>query len=260
VRVTDPPRRQATSRLGPFSYTDEGEGPALVGVHGLPGSARDFRYLGGELPSGVRLVRLDLPGFGETPASSAAGVSIADRGNFVIAALEALSLEKVVLFGHSMGGPVATFAAAHAPQRIAALGLLASVGRRPHKLLRRFPAPSAFAGAMDKPVLGTLTKKLLHRAFVSTGFPPQTTEAEVAQTTRIIAALDLETHRQNLARVIQPTLVAWAEDDVFIEKEIFEDLAQHVPNGPRLSWPEGGHNIQKSHAKEVAAALAALIR
>lgn len=258
--MTDPPRRHATASGGPFSYTDEGEGPVLVGVHGLPGSARDFRYVGGALPSTVRLIRLELPGFGETPASSASGATIADRGNFVLAALDALKLERVVLFGHSMGGPVAVHAAAHAPSRIAALGLLASVGLRPHRMLRRFAAAGAFSRAVDRPLLGALAKKLLHRAFVATGFSPQTSEAEVAQTTKIIAALDLGQHRENLARLIQPTLMAWAEDDAFIEKEIFEELAAQVPKGPRLRWADGGHNIQKSHAKEVADALVALIR
>ena len=39
----DPERRTASGAGGPFTYTDEGTGPAVVAVHGLPGSARAYR-------------------------------------------------------------------------------------------------------------------------------------------------------------------------------------------------------------------------
>jgi pimeloyl-ACP methyl ester carboxylesterase len=48
-----------------------------------------------------------------------------------------------VLLGHSMGGPVALAAAAHAPERVAGLALIASVGLRPHRLIRQFPVAGA---------------------------------------------------------------------------------------------------------------------
>ena len=56
-----------------------------------------------------------------------------------------------------------------------------------------------------------------------------------------------------------PTLTAWAEDDPFIEKAVLEEHAALLPPGPRLSWREGGHNVQKSQAVELAAALVPFI-
>ena len=52
-----------------------------------------------------------------------------------------------------------------------------------------------------------------------------------------------------------PTLTAFCDDDPFIEPEIQEELGALVPVGPRLRWAEGGHNVQKTHAVEVAEAL-----
>ncbi len=256
---SDPPRRTARLRDGgPFSYTDEGAGPAVVAVHGLPGSARDFRWLAAAL-TGVRVVRLELPGFGETPLATAPGPSLAARGAFVVSALEALGVERCVLLGHSMGGGVALAAAVQAPARVAALGLIASIGLRPHRMFRRLRAPRLFAAGVDLPLLGPPVRALLWRAFRALGFPAQTTTAEVAHTLRCVAATRFEDQAAHVAALRQPTLLAWADDDAFIEPAVFEQLAAALPAGPRLRWPTGGHNLQKSHAEELARALEALV-
>jgi haloalkane dehalogenase len=64
--TSDPPPEVLQLPEGPLAYIDEGprEGRALIAVHGIPGSARDFRYLAPQLSSRVRFVRFDMPGFG----------------------------------------------------------------------------------------------------------------------------------------------------------------------------------------------------
>ncbi len=256
----DPERRSATGRGGPFSYTDEGSGPAVVAVHGLPGSARDYRWLGAALPSTVRFVRLEMPGFGGTPLTTAPGPSIDARGAFVAGALEALGIKRCVLVGHSMGGAVALSAAVQAPDRVAALALLASIGLRRHRLMRRFPGVRAFARAVDLPLLRGPARSLLKAGFRSVGFPAQTTGDEVAHTVRCLAGVDFAVQARNTSALSVPTLTAWAEDDPFIERAVFEEHTAALPGGPRLSWPTGGHNIQKSQAVELAEAVVGLTR
>jgi hypothetical protein len=53
-------------------------------------------------------------------------------------------------------------------------------------------------------------------------------------------------------------MVAFAEDDPFIEPEIPRELGMRLPAGPRLSWARGGHNVQKTHAREIGDALLAM--
>lgn len=254
----DPQVQTAQGRLGPFAYTDEGTGPVLVAIHGLPGSARDFRWLAGALPLTVRLLRLDLPAFGGTPRASGPGPGIDARGAFVAEALEVLGVERCVLIGHSMGGGVALSAAVQAPGRVAALGLLSSIGLRPHQLLRRFVGKRLAARAVDWPGVSAPTVALASLLFRQLGFPPQDNPDAMPHTLRVAAAVDFEVQARNTARLAVPTLHAWAEDDTFIERTVFEEHVAQLPAGPRLSWPTGGHNIQKSHAVELAEALVAL--
>jgi pimeloyl-ACP methyl ester carboxylesterase len=243
-----------------FTYTDEGTGPVIVAVHGLPGSRRDYRWLGAALPDGVRFVCLDLPGFGGTPLSTEARPGIEARGAFVAGALAALGIRRCLLVGHSMGGAVALSAAVQASDRVAALGLLASIGLRPHLLLRRFVGLHAFARAVDLPLVRRPTLGFLKAVFRRLGFPAQTPGTEVAHTLRCVAAVDFRVQARNTARLSVPTLAAWAGDDPFIERAVFEEHAAALPHGPRLTWPTGGHNIQKSQAVELASALVELAR
>ena len=64
---SDPTRRFARTAAGPFGFTEEGSGADLVLLHGLPGSARDFRWLCAALAGRVHSIRIEQPGFGLTP-------------------------------------------------------------------------------------------------------------------------------------------------------------------------------------------------
>lgn len=104
---------------GPASVVDEGPrgASALLLVHGAPGSARDFRWLTPAL-HGLRVVRVELPGFGGTPLSTQPSVAVTDRARFVLEVADALGLSTAALLGHSLGGVVAVAAASLAPERV----------------------------------------------------------------------------------------------------------------------------------------------
>jgi len=72
--------------------------------------------------------------------------------------------------------------------------------------------------------------------------------------------LNFDRHAENLQTLTVPTLVAWAEDDRLIEPEIFAEQTALCPDGPRLGFDTGGHNIQKTRAVELADALLAICR
>ena len=139
ARPSDPPPRVGWIRSGPFGFSDEGDGPTLLALHGLPGSGRDYRWLAAALDGRVRLVRLDQPGFGATPRSTEPSPSLEARTRFVVDAARALGLERFSLLAHSMGGPLAMSVAAALPGQVERLALLASVGVRPHPMVRRTP-------------------------------------------------------------------------------------------------------------------------
>lgn len=252
---SDPPVRRLTTRLGPVGITDVGQGPALVAVHGLPGSVRDYRWLGTCVQPHLRFVRIDLPASGATPLATLSSPHAHDRADVALAVLDALDIDVAAIVGHSMGGLVAQCAARRWPERFQRVALLASVGRRPHRGFERIPAPHLLARVLDHPIAGRLFFPLYLRGMRAVGFRGHYTREELVHMNDCIAAVSFPANRDTIARLRVPTMVAWAHDDPMVEPEVSRDLSEAAPDGPRLDWPTGGHNIQKSRAVELGDAL-----
>lgn len=249
---------------GRLAYVDEGprEAPALVTLHGVPGSIRDFRYLAPQLSTDRRVVRVDLPGFGASAPQPRAIATFAGRADVVLALADHLGLQRFGVLGHSMGGGTALVLAARAPQRVAALVLVASIGLRPHRGLgmspRRFGLLSH--GFAIPGLAGPLTRAARER-YRKRRFPgademgPETFAIHF----RAIAAADFGVLRAAATGPLPPTLLTWAEDDPMVESAIGHELAQVMPRARTLVYDDGGHNIQKTQAVGMAAAIRELL-
>jgi 3-oxoadipate enol-lactonase len=98
----------------------EGEGATIVCVHGLGGSSNTWTPLMAVL-QGHRIVRIDLPGSGRSPA--AGEVSIASMANVVQAVCRELDVTRAVFLGHSMGTIVCQHIATQNPTLVTGLAL-----------------------------------------------------------------------------------------------------------------------------------------
>lgn len=260
---SDPTLRILELPSGPISYTDEGQGPAILALHGAPGFARDWRWLGPPLEARGRLIRLEFPGFGETPLSTMPDASIEARAALVDEVAATLELERYVVMGHSQGGAVAMRVARRHPDRLAGLALLASVGGRPHRALRGSIDPRPISAGLRFAPTRWLLMPIVRRAWRAMGFPRSSPDSAVIQSVHWTAALDFAAVADDIAALgttSLPTLLAWTEDDPLVEPAIARELAEALPDGPRLSYPEGGHNLQKTCAVELGAALVEFAR
>lgn len=106
-------------------YVDEGQGPALVIVHGLGGQLRNFRYaLLAQLTPHFRVVLIDRPGSGYSTFKGGFP-SLRAQARAVVALMDRLELERPLLVGHSLGGAVSLALAQDFPNRVAGLALIA---------------------------------------------------------------------------------------------------------------------------------------
>ena len=93
----------------------------VVLLHGLSANANSFAgLLSAGLSPAFRVIAPDLRGRARS-GKPESGYAMADHARDVIALLDALGLERVVLGGHSFGGYLAIFIAAHYPERVAKL-------------------------------------------------------------------------------------------------------------------------------------------
>ncbi len=257
----DPERWTLTLRGLPVTYTDDGdEGPAVVMLHGLPGSVRDFRWLASAqraLDPTLRVVRLDLPGFGGTDRKLGGAMSLQDRARFVVDVLDAIGIEDVIFVGHSMGGPVAMAAAARLGARTRGVFLLASVGRTPHAGYRASPHPPTLAAVVTNPITKRVLARPMRAGFVRLGFPSSTPTAELQETMRIVGQFRFAHSASAIDQVGALGVhaeVFVAADDPLVEVPIAHALA-HDLHAELTVFDKGGHNIQKTRAEELAKRL-----
>jgi pimeloyl-ACP methyl ester carboxylesterase len=104
------------------------DGVPVLALHGWLDNAASFDALAPLLPE-ARLVALDLPGHGLSDARPP-GVHyhLVDYIPDVVAAADALGWERFALLGHSLGGGIASFAAAILPERVTRVAMIEGLG------------------------------------------------------------------------------------------------------------------------------------
>jgi 3-oxoadipate enol-lactonase len=257
---SDPPVRLVELTQGEVAYTDEGPAgaPAIVAVHGIPGSVRDFRYLAPHLTDTLRFIRIDLPGFGASPPTQDAVRTLEGRARVMAQLADLLGLDRFAVLGHSMGGGPCLLLGAEQPARVTLVVLVASLALTAHRGLG-LPPPwfTAVAAALEQPWLARLLVPLVRAQYRRLRFSgaDRLTRADFALHCRAIAGADVAAMRR-AARARRPrTLVAYALDDPLVQPWIQEELAAAMPDARVLKFTDGGHQLQKTRAAELAAAI-----
>ena len=109
---------------------ESGEGPPVVLLHGLFGSARNFGAVQRALAARFRVISLDLRNHGSSP--HAADMRYAAMAGDVLETLSALHAQPAAVIGHSMGGKTAMMAALLQPEAVGRL-LVADIAPVPYE-------------------------------------------------------------------------------------------------------------------------------
>src|SRR5262245_32335675 len=135
MKPVEMPRISAPCRL---NAVEAGAGDAIVLLHGLGSSQRDWQAQVEELSRTHRVVALDLRGHGQSPRAEL-GVEVSDLAEDVAATLEALHVKQSHVVGWSLGGLVGTVLAAGHPELVRSLVIVNSPpSSRPSSFRERF--------------------------------------------------------------------------------------------------------------------------
>ncbi|MDQ1519480.1 MAG: hypothetical protein QOI55_553 [Actinomycetota bacterium] len=219
------------------AYRTAGQGPALLLVHGMAGSASTWRSVMPALSQHATVIAPDLPGHGRSDKGRG-DYSLGSLASNLRDLLVALGHDRVTIVGQSLGGGVAMQFAYQYPERCERLVLVSSggLGQEVHLLLRALSFPGAeyvLALGCAAPVrnAGNAIGNLLGRV----GLHPQ---ARVEEMWRAYASLGDGETRQAFVRTLRsvvdvtgqcvtatdrlyltsalPTLLVWGDADRII--------------------------------------------
>jgi pimeloyl-ACP methyl ester carboxylesterase len=255
-----------------------GPEPAVLLIHGLPGTAEDFEAVT-PLISGHRTIAIDRPGYG----FSTGGYFPFDRQlQAVHELIEKLHLGRPILVGHSYGGAISLAYAERYPHEVRGLVLVDAAATCTHN--------SAFVRAQAKlvklielPVLAQLSdvsfSQLLRTASADPAekeaFSPNPVDSRHHQ--RVLSinlkhgnleAYAGETQAANgvieginrgLGDIHVPAIVLQGAQDKLVKPQCGRRLAASLPNA-RLQMVQGGHMVPYTHPAAVATAAEDLAR
>ena len=256
-----------------LAYRRVGSGPAVVLLHGIPGSAATWQLVAAELPGTLDVIVPDLLGFGASnrpqtlddlhaPAQAAALDNLLDE----------LGIDNTIVIGHDFGGPIALTLASNRPDSISALGLLSTNAFTDTPI----PFPLSLATA---PVIGPLARRALFsgpslrmmlRQGVgrdSTPLDPHTHLGDRDQQRAIATIFAGSLTRlaelygpveAALGRIDAPAFVGWGDQDPFFDLTQGERTAATL--GVQLRVYDGaGHFLPHERPHDVAADILALV-
>jgi pimeloyl-ACP methyl ester carboxylesterase len=253
-----------------LSYEESGQGPAIVLVHGSPGTAATWSGVAKRLAGRFRVAALDLPGHGgSTPRPDGEPPTI-EGGAAAVEAVVAAQPGPAVLAGHSYGGVVSLAVALRGRVPLRGLVLLEPV------LVKLLPAAGlhadfaaaerVFAGYFERAGRGEpeATGIMVDFWFGPGTFarmPPQVQSAlgaNLARNALDVRSVFAETYSpEQLARLSVPLVVAYGSRSPAITRRMALLLAGLVPQGSVHEIAEAGHGMPTTHAEAVAALVAA---
>jgi pimeloyl-ACP methyl ester carboxylesterase len=144
-------RTRVTARGVDFHVTEAGpvEGRPVLVLHGWPQHHYEYRELLADPPAGLRIIAPDLPGYGWSGAAPHRWQK-EEVASDLLALLDALALQRVLLIGHDWGGFVGHLLSLRSPERFSAFMALNIT--HPWNTARSF-APHAWRSATYIPFI-----------------------------------------------------------------------------------------------------------
>ena len=224
-----------------INYERAGRGAALIFVHGWGGSHNSLKDLITLAARDFDAITLDLPGFGKS-GNPPADWGVGEYANIVYKFTKQLGLNDVYYFGHSFGGSLGIYLAAHRPDFIKKLVLCASSYKRTAR-------PKTASGLLHQlkhaPALQPF-KKLAYRILY-----PQSDALRFPHLENNFRNIVTEDLTPLIAKIKQPTLILWGEADSMTPLAWAHELHHAIADSHLVTFPNIGHGLPLTHAEVV---------
>lgn len=263
-----------------FIAAGDASKPALLLLHGFPGSARYFEGVVPELSRVAYVIAPDLPGFGESDVLPA--VSFAAFARVISELLDRLGIGPLCIYLHDFGAPVGLQLAMRAPERV--LGLIiqnanafrAGLGPQWAETMAYWADPTR---ENEAAATAHLTLEGTRDQYLA-GVPPEvaariaperweedwrvmcqpgrmeTQRALIADYARHVARFDAIA--EYLARWQPPALLLWGRHDVFFDLAETVSWMQALPRMEAHVY-DAGHLLLETHADVAASRMVELV-
>ena len=264
----------AGARLYYYAAGTRGVGEPVVFLHGFPTSSHLWSDVVQLVPSGHRVVVVDLLGYGRSDRPEGRPVGVRAHAERMIELFDVLGINYACVVGHDVGGGIAQWLAVRYPQRVSRLLLVDSVafGSWPTRdvklaramlpLTRHLPATwllsilrSDLLRGYEDHERGARSIELYVRPFAS----PEGRDAFMEHLLALDSS-DTQVIAPRLKDIIAPTAIVWGRHDPFLPISVGEQLQGAIPDATMDVVAGGRHFTPEDAPARIGDALAELLK
>ncbi len=255
------------------AYIDEGSGPLVLLLHGMPSWSFLWRHVIPPLvEAGYRCVAPDLLGFGRSDKpTTVSDYTYPRHVGAITELLDSLGEQKVHFVLHDWGGPIGTLVAANSPERIASTTLMdTGFNTGDFKMSETWQAFRDFVATAEELPIGFLVKGAVARempddvfAAYEAPFPDEASKAGARAFPPMIPTDPDHPDAREGLRALEifaagswPKLVLWADKDPVLPRKLGDVLAARINAGEAITIEDAGHFLQEDAGAEIGERIA----
>ena len=249
-----------------ISFIEKGKGTPLIFLHGMGLNAKSWRYQLDAFADTYRVIALDLPGYGESPALK--DISFANYARALHTFIQKQNLDKSILVGHSFGGMLTQEYMALYPDQIKAAvlyGTSPSFGNPEGEWQKAFikarlkpldegKSMPELAEGMAKNMMGSGAREGLKLAINAIS---ATSEATFRNSVWCLTSFN---QRANLDNINVPALLIVGEEDRNAPASMMQKMASKITSSNYVCLPTLGHLAHLENPQVFNEALASFLK
>lgn len=263
----------AVTSAGRIAFCDEGDGPAVLLLHGFPASSWQWREFVPLLAARFRVIAPDLLGAGASAPGEGVRLDLGTQAGAIRELMSQLHIERYAVVGHGIGAGVAQLLAldgagvdAMVLLSAAALDAWPSAGvmQTRARVHQGEPTPDLVRTLVRSTIAaGAVRRERLPDEMLDAYAEPYATGDGPERFARVLDGLDgagLSERTPELAEIDAPVLILWGENDTVYPASVGERLNDAMPSSTLGLLPGCGHFLVEEAPDTIAPMISEYLR
>ena len=223
-------------------YTVEGEGPAVVLMHGYGCSHETVKSIEAACLPGHKVFNVDLPGHGkssEPPIREDSVWGVEEYTNLIERLIEVEGMDRPVVIGHSFGGRIAILLASR--NETGKVVLVDAAGVKPRRKLKYYLKVYSYKAMKQlyKLLYGAKAQSKIEAMAKKRGSADYRNSSPTMR--RVMSKMVGEDLRRFMPSIKAPTLLIWGENDTATPLSDARQMEKRIPDAGLVAFPGCGH-------------------
>ncbi len=232
---------------GKFKYIEEGEGTAIIILHGLMGGLSNFHGVTEHFPKkGYKVLVPELPIYDMPMVKT----TVKNFAKYLDSFIKFKKLNNVILLGNSLGGHIGLLYTKLYPENVKALVITGSSGLYESAMGDGYPRRGDYEFIKKKAEGVFYDPAVATKQIVDEVFETVNDRIKLVKTLAIAKSAIRHNMSKDLAKMPTPTCIIWGENDSVTPPNVANEFHELLPDSDLFWIKKCGHAPMMEHPEE----------